>query len=51
MRFAFITTMLGAAWGGSEELWSQVAIQLSRDGHDVSALCPTCRGSQKESSQ
>ena len=27
--------MLGAAWGGSEELWSQVAIQLSRDGHDV----------------
>ena len=32
--------MLGAAWGGSEELWSQVAIQLSRDGHDVSALVP-----------
>ncbi len=40
MRFAFITTMLGAPWGGSEELWSQVAIQLTRDGHDVSALVP-----------
>ena len=38
MRFAFVSTMTGLAWGGSEELWSQTAIQLKRDGHDVRAL-------------
>ena len=37
MRFAFISTMLTAPWGGSEELWSQTAVQLSRAGHDVQA--------------
>jgi glycosyltransferase involved in cell wall biosynthesis len=40
MRFAFITTMLGAPWGGSEELWSQSAILLKRSGHEVCALVP-----------
>ena len=35
MRFAFISTMTGWAWGGSEELWNQTAVQLKRDGHDV----------------
>jgi glycosyltransferase involved in cell wall biosynthesis len=25
-------------WGGSEELWSQTAVQLKRSGHDVQAL-------------
>lgn len=37
MRFAFISTMYGPQWGGSEELWSQAAIQLKRAGHDVQA--------------
>jgi glycosyltransferase involved in cell wall biosynthesis len=37
MKFAFISTMYGGAWGGSEELWSQAAIHLKRSGHDVRA--------------
>jgi glycosyltransferase involved in cell wall biosynthesis len=37
MKFAFITTMDGVGWGGSEELWSQAAIQLKRAGHEVRA--------------
>jgi glycosyltransferase involved in cell wall biosynthesis len=37
MRFAFISTMHGFQWGGSEELWSQAATQLKRAGHDVYA--------------
>ena len=37
MRFAFITTMQGAPWGGSEELWGQAALRLKEEGHDVVA--------------
>src|SRR5271166_329158 len=37
MRFAFISTMEGWPWGGSEELWSQAAVQLKLTGHDVRA--------------
>jgi glycosyltransferase involved in cell wall biosynthesis len=37
MKFAFISTMQGSPWGGSEELWSQAATQLKRAGHDVRA--------------
>jgi glycosyltransferase involved in cell wall biosynthesis len=37
MRFAFISTMHGWPWGGSEELWSQAATGLKRTGHDVQA--------------
>lgn len=37
MKFAFISTMDGSPWGGSEELWSQAATQLKRDGHEVEA--------------
>jgi glycosyltransferase involved in cell wall biosynthesis len=37
MKFAFISTMHGFQWGGSEELWSQTATQLKRAGHDVQA--------------
>ncbi len=37
MRFAFISTMQGCPWGGSEELWSQAATQLKLAGHDVRA--------------
>jgi glycosyltransferase involved in cell wall biosynthesis len=37
MKFAFISTMHGWPWGGSEELWSQAATQLKREGHDVQA--------------
>ena len=35
MRFAFISTMDGSPWGGSEELWSQAATRLKNAGHDV----------------
>ncbi len=37
MRFAFVSTMAGAPWGGSEELWSQAALHLVAQGHHVSA--------------
>jgi glycosyltransferase involved in cell wall biosynthesis len=35
MRFAFISVMHGATWGGSEELWSQSARVLKKEGHEV----------------
>ena len=35
MRFAFVSTMQGSPWGGSEELWSRAAIELKRGGHEV----------------
>lgn len=37
MKFAFISTMSGAPWGASEELWSQAAVRLSQAGHEVQA--------------
>jgi glycosyltransferase involved in cell wall biosynthesis len=37
VKVAFISTMDGWQWGGSEELWSQSAAQLKREGHDVQA--------------
>jgi len=36
-RFVFISTMSGSPWGGSEELWSQAALRLHQEGHEVSA--------------
>ena len=36
-RFAFVSTMEGSPWGGSEDLWSQAALRLSKQGHRVSA--------------
>jgi len=38
MRFVFVSTIYGLPWGGSEELWSQAAVQLRHAGHDVTAL-------------
>ena len=40
MRFAFISSMAGSPWGGSEELWSQAARRLSKEAHQVSACMP-----------
>src|ERR1700733_13274756 len=37
MRFAFVSSMVDWPWGGSEELWSEAAVQLKRAGHDVQA--------------
>lgn len=37
MRFLFISAMAGVPWGGSEELWSQAALKLQQEGHEVSA--------------
>jgi glycosyltransferase involved in cell wall biosynthesis len=32
--------MTGGPWGGSEELWSQAALRLRKEGHPVSAFMP-----------
>jgi glycosyltransferase involved in cell wall biosynthesis len=37
MKIAFVSTMEGSPWGGSEELWSRTASVLVRHGHEVSA--------------
>jgi glycosyltransferase involved in cell wall biosynthesis len=37
MTILFLSAMSGAPWGGSEELWSQAAVRLSREGHAVGA--------------
>ena len=37
MRVAFISTMEGVPWGGSEVLWFRTAERLARAGHDVAA--------------
>ena len=37
MQILFITSMGAGPWGGSEELWSQVAIKLAAQKHDVTA--------------
>ncbi len=37
MRLAFVSTMEGTAWGGSEELWSQAAACTASLGHSVFA--------------
>src|SRR5438128_101225 len=36
-RIAFVSTMSGSPWGGSEELWSRAAVDLMREGVRVSA--------------
>ncbi len=36
-RIVFVSTMNGVAWGGSEQLWSETALELRRRGHEVSA--------------
>ena len=37
MRFVFVSALASRAWGGSEELWSQTAIRLQQNGHQVAA--------------
>lgn len=34
---AFVSTMSGTRWGGSEELWHGTAMRMLRDGHQVGA--------------
>lgn len=36
-KIAFVTTMAGVPWGGSEELWGQTATRLCQKGHEVIA--------------
>ena len=45
MRFTFISCISGhvSSWGGGEELWSQAALRLRREGHQVSAYMPRSR--------
>jgi glycosyltransferase involved in cell wall biosynthesis len=40
MRFVFVSAMSHSPWGGSEELWSQAALYLRNQGHQVFALAP-----------
>jgi glycosyltransferase involved in cell wall biosynthesis len=40
MRFVFLSTMAGAPWGGSEELWSQAALRLRHAGEHVAVSVP-----------
>ena len=35
MKVAFVSTMAGLAWGGSEELWTRTAMRLCGLGHEV----------------
>jgi glycosyltransferase involved in cell wall biosynthesis len=35
MKIAFISTMAGPPWGGSEELWSQTAMRMAQQGFTV----------------
>ena len=37
MKYAFISTLDTAKWGGSEELWSRSATQLKKAGHEIFA--------------
>ncbi len=37
MRIFFVSSMASAPWGGSEELWSQAALRLHQQGHEVAA--------------
>jgi len=40
MKAAFISTMAGSPWGGSEELWSRTAMRLCGLGHEVECSVP-----------
>ena len=40
MKAAFISTMAGSPWGGSEELWSRTAMRLCGIGHEVECSVP-----------
>ena len=35
MRIAFVSSMYGSTWGGSEELWGGAALRLRELGHEV----------------
>lgn len=39
-KIAFVSTMDGAPWGGSEELWSQAALRMLRDKREVCVSLP-----------
>jgi len=40
MKFAFVSTMAGVPWGGSEVLWSQTCCELAARGHHVAIAYP-----------
>lgn len=42
-RIAIVSTMAESPWGGSEELWSQMAASALEEGHAVMALIPGWR--------
>lgn len=38
-KILFLSVMNGSPWGGSEELWYQVALWTARHGYDVAVCC------------
>jgi len=40
MRLGFVSTKTGGPWGGSEELWSESALELLHRGHQVAVGYP-----------
>ena len=46
MRIAVISTMEAAAWGGSEELWADVAAAALHAGHPVALFVHRARGAR-----
>ena len=34
-KIIFVSTMISAPWGGSEELWKKAAAKLKQEGHHV----------------
>lgn len=47
MKILFVSTLSHVSWGGSEELWSQTAVKLSSQGHQVSFVSYTTIDSEK----
>lgn len=43
MRIAIVSTMLGSDWGGSEELWAELAAEALAAGHEVRLFLPRPR--------
>jgi len=42
-KIAFISTMVGMPWGGSEELWSRAALVMTREGLRIGVNYQGCR--------
>ncbi|MDO1448837.1 glycosyltransferase family 4 protein [Rhodocytophaga aerolata] len=48
MRIAFVSTMSGTPWGGSEELWVKTALEALNQGHTILASVIDWNGIHKK---